>query len=100
MIQCLCSEYERPSADWLKPGFDDSGWTEGKGGFGSPGTPRAVISRSRRANGARSDQGQRRQGIDSWQSCNNAISMRIKTVLLMLLVLTVVLLQGCVILNP
>jgi hypothetical protein len=32
-----------PSADWLKPGFDDSGWTQGKGGFGSPGTPGAVI---------------------------------------------------------
>lgn len=32
-----------PSADWRKAGFDDSGWTEGKGGFGSPGTPGAVI---------------------------------------------------------
>jgi hypothetical protein len=32
-----------PSADWLKPGFDDSGWPQGKGGFGSPGTPGAVI---------------------------------------------------------
>ena len=33
----------KPSADWLKPGFDDSGWVEAKGGFGSPGTPGAVI---------------------------------------------------------
>jgi len=32
-----------PGADWLKPGFDDSGWTQGKGGFGSAGTPGAVI---------------------------------------------------------
>jgi hypothetical protein len=32
-----------PAADWSRPGFDDSGWTEGKGGFGSPGTPGAVI---------------------------------------------------------
>jgi hypothetical protein len=32
-----------PSADWLKPGFDDSTWAQGKGGFGSPGTPGAVI---------------------------------------------------------
>ncbi len=33
----------KPSADWLKPHFDDSDWTRGKGGFGSPGTPGAVI---------------------------------------------------------
>ena len=32
-----------PPADWQKPGFDDSGWRQGKGGFGSPGTPGAVI---------------------------------------------------------
>ena len=32
-----------PSADWLKPGFDDSGWTQGNGGFGSRGTLGAVI---------------------------------------------------------
>ena len=32
-----------PSADWLNPGFEDSGWKQGKGGFGSPGTPGAVI---------------------------------------------------------
>ncbi len=33
----------QPSTDWQKPGFDDSGWPQGKGGFGSPGTPGAVI---------------------------------------------------------
>jgi hypothetical protein len=34
---------EQPGAGWEKPGFDDSSWKEGKGGFGSPGTPGAVI---------------------------------------------------------
>lgn len=33
----------QPPADWFKPGFEDSGWLQGKGGFGSPGTPGAVI---------------------------------------------------------
>jgi hypothetical protein len=33
----------QPPGDWLKPGFDDSGWAQGKGGFGSLGTPGAVV---------------------------------------------------------
>jgi hypothetical protein len=33
----------KPRAGWPQPGFDDSGWKEGPGGFGSPGTPGAVI---------------------------------------------------------
>ena len=32
-----------PPAGWMKPGFDDSAWQHGKGGFGSPGTLGAVI---------------------------------------------------------
>ncbi len=33
----------QPAGDWFKPGFDDSGWAQGKGGFGSPGTLGAVV---------------------------------------------------------
>ncbi|MFO8014422.1 MAG: glycoside hydrolase family 2 TIM barrel-domain containing protein [Phycisphaerae bacterium] len=34
---------EKPPADWTKPGFDDSGWKEGPGGFGAKDTPAAVV---------------------------------------------------------
>jgi hypothetical protein len=34
---------EKPPADWTKPNFDDSKWRRGPGGFGTKGTPRAVV---------------------------------------------------------
>ena len=34
---------EKPPAGWTRPGFDDSGWKEGPGGFGRADTPAAVI---------------------------------------------------------
>ncbi|MCX7013484.1 MAG: DUF1793 domain-containing protein [Candidatus Sumerlaeota bacterium] len=34
---------DKPSEDWMKPAFDDSGWSEGTSGFGRPGTPGARI---------------------------------------------------------
>ncbi len=34
---------EAPGADWFKPGFDDSAWTEAPGGFGTEGTPGTVV---------------------------------------------------------
>src|SRR5439155_1166010 len=33
----------KPADDWAKAGFDDSSWKEGKSGFGTEGTPGAVI---------------------------------------------------------
>lgn len=32
-----------PPGDWMESGFDDSSWKQGKGGFGAPGTPGALI---------------------------------------------------------
>jgi hypothetical protein len=35
--------FESPLAGWAAPGFDDTGWKHGLGGFGTAGTPGAVI---------------------------------------------------------
>jgi hypothetical protein len=35
--------FTKPGEGWYKPGFDDSGWKEGPGGFGTKGTPGSVV---------------------------------------------------------
>jgi hypothetical protein len=34
---------EKPGAGWFKPGFDAGSWTEATGGFGTRGTPGAIV---------------------------------------------------------
>ena len=34
---------EKPAEGWFKPGFDDSGWTQGRSGFGTRSTPGAAV---------------------------------------------------------
>jgi len=40
---------EAPTNAWMNPEFDDSGWALSPGGFGSPGTPGAVVRTEWRA---------------------------------------------------
>ncbi len=35
---------EKPAEGWMKPEFDDSSWKTGKSGFGTEGTPGAVVN--------------------------------------------------------
>ncbi len=34
---------QKPAEDWFKPGFDAGSWKEGRAGFGTKGTPGAVV---------------------------------------------------------
>ncbi|MAT72735.1 MAG: glutaminase [Planctomycetaceae bacterium] len=34
---------DKPENNWFEPGYDDSGWREGRSGFGTPSTPGARI---------------------------------------------------------
>lgn len=34
---------EQPKGDWFEPGYNDRQWKEGRGGFGTKGTPGAVV---------------------------------------------------------
>jgi hypothetical protein len=35
--------FEQPASDWYKPEFNAAGWKQGKSGFGTRGTPGAII---------------------------------------------------------
>lgn len=35
--------FQKPPENWFRPDFDDSGWKEGPAGFGTQGTPGAVV---------------------------------------------------------
>ena len=34
---------QQPADDWVQPGFADADWQTGPGGFGTPGTPGAIV---------------------------------------------------------
>jgi hypothetical protein len=34
---------DAPEGAWAEPGYDDASWSEGEGGFGTAGTPGAVV---------------------------------------------------------